>query len=159
MMNAFVSRIRRPERASRAPAVLGFFYLMPELRTARSGLMVICFLVGCENKSVTRLVEGSVTFAGKPLDHGMLGFRPTTGKLVGAPILPDGKYAVELSPGDYQVTVNAPQKLPEGFQEGDPLPPPDPNALPEKYNRQETSGLSAQVEAGSGPQRVDFEME
>ncbi len=115
--------------------------------------------IGCETKSDTRLVEGSVTFRGKPLDHGMLSFQPMTGKLMGAPILPDGKYSIELAPGEYQISVNSPPKNLQGLKETDPLPPPDPNALPAKYNRKETSGLSAKIEAGSGPQVVDFTMD
>ena len=121
-------------------------------------LWCLSVLAGCESKPATRLVEGTVTYANKPLGHGMISFQPSTGRVVGAPIMSDGKYSVELAPGEYQVSVNSPPKLPDGFKEGDPLPPPDPNALPAKYNRKETSGLSAKVELGSEPQVVDFEM-
>lgn len=159
MMKALVSR--RPERAPRVPAVPCLLYLMPELRTACAGLLIFGSLAfaGCESKPATQLVEGNVTYSGKPLDHGMLSFLPSTGKLVGAPIRPDGRYSIELAPGDYTVSVNAPPKLPEGFQEGDPLPPPDPNALPAKYNRKETSGLSVTVESGTGPQTFDVTLQ
>lgn len=119
----------------------------------------VVFLSGCKSKPATRLVEGSVTYAGKPLVHGIVSFQPATGRLVGTPITPEGKYSVELVPGSYQVSVIAPPKLPEGFKEGDPLPPPDPNALPARFNRKETSGLSATIELGSGPQTVDFNMQ
>lgn len=115
--------------------------------------------IGCESKSDTRPVEGSVTFRGKPLDHGMLSFQPTTGKLMGAPILPDGKYSIGLAPGDYQISVNSPPKNLQGLKETDPLPPPDPNALPAKFNRKETSGLSVTVESGTGPQTFDVSLQ
>jgi hypothetical protein len=117
------------------------------------------FFTGCESKPATRLVEGAVTYSGKPVEHGMVSFQPSAGKLASTAILPGGRYSVELIPGSYQVAVSAPPKLPEGFKEGDPLPPPDPNALPARFNRKETSGLSATIELGSGPQTIDFNMQ
>jgi hypothetical protein len=157
--------ISRPERVSRVPAIIP--HTLPELRSvclirlrrACSGLLLLLVVLGCEQAPDLRTVEGTITYAGKPLDHGMVMFQPSTGRPVGAGIQPDGRYSISLPPGDYDVIVNAPPKLPEGFKEGDPLPPPDPNPVPAKYSRKETSGLSAKVAAGSAPQTVDFVLE
>lgn len=156
----------RPVRATRVPAIsgvqpsLGWKSLpMPELRTACSCLLLLLLISGCESKPATRTLEGAISYAGKPLEHGMIMFQPGTGRPSGTGILPGGKYSVSLAPGDYSVFLNAPPKLPEGFKEGDPIPPPDPNALPAKFSRKETSGLSVKVEPGSGVQTVDFALE
>jgi hypothetical protein len=100
-----------------------------------------------------------VTFQGKPLEHGMISFFPSSGRPIGAAIEPDGGYQASLPPDTYGVIVIAPPKLPAGFKESDPLPPPDPNALPAKYGRKETSGLSVKVESGSSVQEVDFALQ
>jgi hypothetical protein len=125
--------------------------------TALVCLVAFTLAVGCgDGGPVPRTVEGKVTYAGKPLDHGMIMFQPDKGRLASAGLQPDGHYSVSLAPGNYSVFLNAPPKLPEGFREGDPIPPPDPNALPGKYSQKESSGLAASVEAGSGVQTVNF---
>ncbi|QEG37545.1 hypothetical protein [Bythopirellula goksoeyrii] len=122
------------------------------------GLTVLLLAVGCAEADPTRQVEGKVTYQGKLLEHGLLSFFPDGARPVNASISTSGTYQVQLLPGDYQVIVNAPPKLPDDFKEGDPLPPPDPNALPVKYSRQQSSGLTATVQMQEGPQTLDFEL-
>ncbi|MDZ4659317.1 MAG: hypothetical protein SH868_17220 [Bythopirellula sp.] len=122
-------------------------------------LLLWSLQLGCDRGLQLGDVQGKVTFRGKSLDHGMVSFFPAKGRPIGVAILIDGTYMAALEAGDYEVIVVSPPKLPAGFKEGDPLPPPDPNPLPAKYGRKETSGLSARIEPGSEPQVVDFEME
>mgnify|MGYP002621432673 CR=1 FL=1 len=127
-----------------------------------SGLLVGCLALGlfagCEQQPVTQQVQGTVKFQGKPLDHGMVSFLAPGARPIGAPIATDGTYQVQLPPGDYDVVVISPPKLPEGFKEGDPLPQPLPEGLPAKFSRKESSGLSASIELQESPQKVDFEL-
>ncbi len=131
---------------------------MKLLNSSLVACLVLGVLASCEQKPVTQQVQGTVTYTGKPLEHGMINFLATGARPIGAPIASDGTYSVELPPGQYAVIVIAPPKLPGGFQEGEPLPPPDPNAVPAKYSRPETSGLSATIELLETPQTVDFEL-
>jgi hypothetical protein len=121
-------------------------------------LVVVSVQLGCDSGPSSGKLQGKVIYRGQALDHGMVSFFPATGRPIGSAISPDGTYSVELAPGSYSVVVIAPPKLPEGFKEGDPLPPPDPNALPAKFNRKETSGLTASVDADGELQTIDFEM-
>jgi hypothetical protein len=114
---------------------------------------------GCGGGSETSELSGKITFRGQALNHGMISLFPSAGRPLGATIQPDGTYQVTLPPDSYGVIVLAPPKLPEGFKEGDPPPPSDPNALPVKYGRKETSGLSVTIEPGSGAQQADFDMQ
>lgn len=121
-------------------------------------VLLVSLIAGCGGAPETGKLTGQVTFRGQVLDHGMISFYPSRGRPIGVPIQSDGTYRVDLPPDTYGVIVMAPPKLPEGFREGDPLPPPDPNPLPTKYSRRETSGLTAQVVAGNEPQTVDITM-
>ena len=122
-------------------------------------LTALIVALGCAKQDPTQQVSGKVTYKGTALDHGMLNFFPSGSRPIGAAITPDGSYQVDLPPGEYKVIVNAPPKLPDGFKEGDPLPPPDPNALPLKYSRQQTSGLAASVKMQDEPLVIDFALE
>lgn len=114
--------------------------------------------IGCEPAIETVEVVGTVSYRGTPLDHGMVSFLPADGKPIGAAVSNNGTYEARLPPGDYRVAVVAPPKLPEGYREGDELPPPDPNALPAKYAHPDRSGLSATATLQDGPQTLDFDL-
>lgn len=123
------------------------------------GLVLLLALhSGCSHGPETSELTGKITFRGQALEHGMISFFPSTGRPIGATIQPDGTYRVALPPDSYGVIVLAPPKLPEGYREGDPPPPPDPNELPAKYGRKETSGLTVTIGPGSGAQQADFDM-
>ena len=126
--------------------------------TVLLSLLSLALLAGCGESKSVQPVTGTVTYQGKPLDHGMVSFFPAGARPIGAPIGSAGTYQCELPPGQYQAIVVAPPKLPEGFKEGDRLPPPDPNALPAKFGRQQSSGLSATITLQSEPQVVDFSL-
>lgn len=90
-------------------------------------------------------MSGNVTFRGKPLPRGVVNFVQPPERPRGATINSDGTYACRLPAGQYKVTVTVGLDLPDDFQEGDPLPPPDIK-LPAKYGNSRTSGISLDVD-------------
>lgn len=122
------------------------------------GFTLFSMAIGCAESDPTQQVKGEVTYQGKPLDHGLVSFFPVGAKSINAAISPEGKYETQLLPGEYQVIINSPPQLPQDFKEGDPLPPPDPNALPAKYSRQQSSGLFASIKTQEGTQNLDFNL-
>jgi hypothetical protein len=122
--------------------------------------------VGCGSSEVVGRVDGRITVAGEPLDHGTVVFQnvqTTIGIL--APIGEDGKYHVRtykhdgLSPGDYQVAIQ-PQEIATGTPSM--IAPPNTqkkhkSVIPAKYQSTSTSGLTATVKLGANPP-FDFDL-
>lgn len=131
------------------------------MRLGRGRAVALCYgclllVIGCTGAEQQQTVRGKVSYQGMPLDHGIVSFFGPHGRPISVNIGSDGKYQVQLPPGDYAVIVNSPPKLPEGYQEGDPAPLPDPNALPSRYSRRRSSGLHATITLQKEPQVIDF---
>lgn len=119
-------------------------------------LVAAAMLVGCGGAAgPTTKVSGKVTFEGKPIVNGSINFLATGKRPLGGFLKPDATYEAELPPGEYQVLIDSPIQLPEGFKEGDPMPN-IPRPLPEKYANYNTSGLTASVKSQAEPQTIDF---
>ena len=138
------------------------------------GLWAAILLSGCGGPK-TAEVSGTVTFNGKALPRGSIGFVADDGRVESGPII-DGKYQVARAPvGHVRVTVTGgprgqesmgpPQrkmgvmKLGEGVEKGEPLAntkaAKEPTmVVPRKYNKAETSDLAYEVKDGS--QQKDF---
>jgi hypothetical protein len=112
-------------------------------------------LPGCGKSSKTVSIEGAITYEGKKVTDGIINFLPEKGRPLGGGIESDGTYSVKLPPGKYQVRIDAPAPLPEGFKEGMPLPKPGPPLVPEKYANFASSGLTATV-GDQSQQQIDF---
>jgi hypothetical protein len=121
----------------------------------------ICFLIlpGCGGGSddLSR-VSGTVSYQGSPLDHGSLRFFGGNGRPIGCVIQEDGSYEIDLPPGDFQVSVSLPPKMPANGRMGDTPPRSGPNALPEMYAQPITSGLSFSVGPQSGPLTYEIDL-
>jgi hypothetical protein len=114
-------------------------------------------LAGCSGGGDTTSVEGKVTYNGQPVTTGLINFMPKNGgRPLGGGINADGTYSFDLPPGEYQVRIDAPAPLPEGYKEGDPMPNLPP-LVPEMYANYNTSGLTATV-TGEGAQTIDFDL-
>jgi hypothetical protein len=114
-------------------------------------------LVGCARSSnaKTTPVEGVVTFLGKPVPGAIVTFIPENAPLATGETDSEGRFVLMTRrpgdgtvPGNCRVTIakfvlEAPKA---DDQEG--ATPTGQSLLPEKYASIETSGLSAQVEAG-----------
>jgi hypothetical protein len=119
------------------------------------GALVLGF-TGCGKKSNGVHVTGRVTYQGNPVSDAVLTLFPATGRPISASLSEQGNYEAELPPGDYVATVNIGTRLPPGYKEGDPLPPPK-IVLPDQYTIRAKSTLKATVAADqSGP--IDFEL-
>lgn len=115
-------------------------------------------ILGCEKGPKTVTVNGTITYNGKNVSDGIINFIQPKGRPLGGGINSDGTYSVNLPPGDYQVRIDAPAPLPEGYKEGTPLPKLGPPLVPEKYASFNTSGLVAKIDDQHGAQLVDFKL-
>ena len=112
-------------------------------------------LAGCGEQSATTEVTGLVSYNGKPATHGVINFVAPGQRPLGGPINPDGTYEALIPPGEYQVRIDAPPRIPEGAKEGEPVANLEPRLIPEKFADFKSSGLTATITADSS-QTLDF---
>src|SRR6185295_9016630 len=84
-----------------------------EIRRVVAALVVaVCCaaVAGCSKKSTLGTVTGTVTLDGEPLKSGAIHFVPADGRTAAADAtITDGKYTVELPPGEKRVTISSPK--------------------------------------------------
>src|SRR5262245_21976609 len=132
-------------------------------RRLPAALILVALLVGCGgDRPRTAVVQGKVTFRGKPVPNGTILFHPASGPTAQGEIRPDGTYRLTTFRegdgavlGKHKVVIVAMQdtggRLPE---ERTPLPPP---IIPEKYTSIGTSDLRADVKEGENT--LDFDLQ
>ena len=129
----------------------------PRMKAIISGL-IFSLLCGCGSNASIPLgqVSGTVTYNGKPLDHGNVVFTPETGHGVPATatIEKDGSYQMSISGGHqgaplgkFLVGVKCCEK-PNDKQARDMNFRPK-SLIPEKYANVSKSGLRFEVKSGS----------
>jgi hypothetical protein len=123
------------------------------------GVMALAtFSSGCGEVSNKVRVTGKVTYHDEPISTGLVTFFPVSGRPIPTPISPAGDYSVDLAPGEYAVAINvASQAPPPGYEEGDPLPPPE-IVLPPEYTTRARSKLTATV-SGQKQKPIDFNLD
>ncbi len=119
-------------------------------------LLSLAVFVGCGGRENTTTVNGTISFNRKPVTSGIINFLPRGGRPLGGGINSDGTFSFELPPGEYQVRIDTPSPLPDGWKEGQPLPTLPPRQVPEKYASFNSSGLTANITGAEDPQSVDF---
>ena len=137
-------------------------------------LAVLCLsiAVGCNRPVVVErgMVQGQVTFAGKPVTNATIRFENANGGVsLNADLGPDARYQVKthqgagLPPGTYQVAV-VPRVEPVsgevpfvGVAPPDSTPPQEFPDIPPKYRDVKTSGLTVTVSNGENPP-FDFDL-
>ena len=102
-------------------------------------------MLGCGEAVEGQKVVGRITYRGEPLTYGLINFVQSGQRPVGGPVATDGSYECFLAAGRYQVRIDAPPQLPEGWKEGDPMPQGLTRALPANYADFRTSGLTVEV--------------
>jgi len=119
----------------------------------------LLLLAGCGSKVAT--VSGKVTLDGKPLTKGDVAFYAGgAAALATGSIDSSGNYTLRtgtdrgLTPGNYQVTIVA-NDIVEPTTEFAPLMPK--LITPAKYSSASTSGLTAEVKAGSNTHNFDLQ--
>lgn len=118
------------------------------------GLFALAFVAGCSGSDSGIAASGKVTLDGAPLPTGTITFRPSaggTGRAAGGPIT-DGKFALPVEPGDYDVLVQA--SKPSG-QEVKGMGATMVESIPKKYNSETT--LKAKV--GKDSREFDFPLQ
>jgi hypothetical protein len=121
---------------------------------------------GASDELPRQAVSGTVTFAGKRLDAGLITFLPETAEMAtqgGGPIVA-GKYAIArdqgLVPGKYKVTISSSgggkETIVDTTNNMPGMPPvPSKEVIPERYNTAST--LTAEVKA-EGANVFDFDL-
>ena len=131
---------------------------MVNSRTCLAALFVISFisLTGCPEKGrrlPTRFsVTGTVTFDGKLIDKGSISFgsdEDSKQGMVGSADIVDGKYEVQVIPGEKTVKINQIETIGSGIDAE------FVNRIPEKFNKRST--LSAKVDEENT--NFDFNLE
>src|SRR5262245_3334162 len=118
-----------------------------------AALVAMC-TTGCGSSTNTVKVRGHAAYRGESLTNGTVTFFPASGRPMIAPLSEEGDYTAELAPGEYEVVMMIGTKPPEGYKEGDPLPPPK-ITLPDEYTIRAKSKLKASVAPGQS-EAIDF---
>lgn len=128
-------------------------------------VLLLLTLSGCGGSGSKRKlirVSGTVTFEGKPLTSGTITFVADGQPPVNAAgeINQSGTYTLSTerpgdgaAPGTYKIRIESWASPPKMDETG---VDPGKSAVPEKYNRIETSGLTATVNESPATQKVDF---
>ena len=120
-------------------------------------LPLVAATVGCGGSTDTALVQGAVTHQGQAISYALIQFFPADGGRPTSVAADDrGAYQIRLHPGDYTVTVKKSTRLPEGWREGDPLPP-SVVEVPPLYTHRKRSPLRLSVVVGE-PIEHDWEL-
>lgn len=126
-------------------------------------LAMACLLMGvlsgCDMGPATYTIRGTVSHQGNPISGGLINFKPAQGQALGGGLASDGSYEYRLPAGEYQVRIDTPPKIPEGWKEGDPEPKLGKREVPMKYGRFGTSGLTMTVQPSGDPQVFDFSLD
>ena len=121
-------------------------------------ILLAAAAAGCSGDGPSTLVQGRVSFDGKPVAGGLINFQSAQGQPLGGPIQADGTFEFALPPGDYKVRIDTPGEVPPGWKEGDPPPKLGPRQVPLRYARFSTSRLRLSVSGDVDTQQADFEL-
>jgi hypothetical protein len=130
---------------------------MPAWLRCTGLFLLLPFVSGCGDASRSVPVGGTVSYRGEPLAGASITFFPASGRPIYASTSENGAYRAELAPDDYIATVRFVGKLPPGYKEGDPIPPPK-LVLPPQYTTRAKSALRATV-APDQSEPIDFTLE
>src|SRR6187401_2656579 len=85
-------------------------------RECQKSIVALCIvacavpLAGCAKKTNHGTVTGDVTLDGQPLKSGIIHFESVDGKAATADAtIADGKYSVEVPPGEKRISISAPK--------------------------------------------------
>jgi len=128
---------------------------MMQRSLSASFILVVLFLGGCSNSPATAVVEGSISFDGKPLANAEVVFQPFDGSRSSDGMTDaSGKYSLRFTPtklgavpGEHKVSIRT--------APGEPDPEnPIKELLPAKYH----SATELKATLRKGRQVVDFDL-
>jgi len=123
------------------------------------GLVTVAGCGGPSGPPPTAQVTGTVTYAGQPVKTGEIWFvAPDKGYSSSGPIAADGKYSISesLPPADYKVFIT-PTRITKAPMPGAAPPAAEPLGIPDRYQTDSMSGLTATIK--EGPNTQDFKLE
>jgi hypothetical protein len=96
------------------------------------------FLAGCGSKTSLTEISGTVVYAGKPIEKGIIRFQPADGNSpTAAGEIAAGRYAIKVAPGNKQVQIEAFKVVGRRHHGNDPNSPMvdiQEQLLPDRYN-------------------------
>jgi hypothetical protein len=106
-------------------------------------------------------VSGTITFDGKPLPEGKIQFQPVGSDgpaVIAVGAVQDGTFSIDRpsgpTPGKYRVMISS--QAPVKFSGGaEPTPKPEPEKIPEKYNRKSKEEVEVKPDT---PQTFNFSL-
>jgi hypothetical protein len=112
-------------------------------------VLLLCLPVLADKPAAPVVVEGKVTYKGKPLPAGTIAFHPAKGKPVKAVIKEDGSYTAKDVPvGQVRVTIET-ESVKKAAKKKDKVEKaPKYVAIPLKYGDPKTTPLVVEVKAG-----------
>lgn len=120
-------------------------------------LVASAWAVGCSDRADTTDVSGTVSVSGQPMGVGAINFYPDgEARPIGFPVDESGSYSAQLPPGKYSVVIVTSTPVPEGWEEGDPLPAPAVE-IPSKYQQPRFTPLELSV--GADDVEHDFNLD
>ena len=119
------------------------------------GTAAILCLAGCGSAPSGVPVTGHVSYQGAPVNAAVT-FFPESGRSVVASTSESGDYSATLPAGEYVVAISLGVKLPAGWKEGNPIPPPKV-VLPPQYTSRVKSPLKASVQPGQS-EPINFDL-
>jgi hypothetical protein len=117
-------------------------------------LSVAAVTSGCSDRPAVAPVSGKVTYNGKPLPYGSVGFQPAQGQPSGAAIQPDGSFRLStfsefdgaiIGPHKVKVTCYASQRPTQQGQKSAGEFVLGESLIPTQYTFLDQSGLTAEV--------------
>lgn len=117
---------------------------------------LVALLTGCSDRPAVAPVTGKVTYNGKPLPYGSVGFQPSKGQPSGAAIQPDGTFRLStfaeydgaiIGPHKVKVTCYASQRPSQQAKKAAGEFVLGESLIPAQYTFLDQSGLTAEVPA------------
>ncbi len=136
------------------------------LMSRASNAIVVCFLIliagcsGAASNNPSVMVQGNVTYQGKPVEEGTVNFYDSKQGTGGSAEIESGgsyKTATPIVHGNYEVSINPPLEEKEMKGSMPSMQPKEMANIPPKYRNGKSSGFKATV-SGSETE-FDFNME
>lgn len=98
---------------------------------------------------------GSVTYAGAPVERGVVGFVDDATRASEGAVIENGRFTIRTRPGSFRVQIRGARPLPPDRQPPPPAPTCYEDFIPEQFNTAST--LTVEVRA-SGPHEFTFDL-
>jgi len=117
-------------------------------------LAAVALAGGCGPRDTRVECSGTVSFAGRPVEEGTIGFFPLAGGRSEGAVIAGGRYTARVQPGRHRVEIRGSRPLAENTSGPSDMPGPiREDYIPKEFN--EASTLEVEVPA-VGPHSLPF---